>query len=500
MSTDLASTFFSPGAALSPLRGGQSQQAKTLAQAPVPQEDQQRKEAMKEAWKAYRGALQKPLKVEADQPDDNVLSNRCAPIVDKGVSFLFGQVLQIECDEQDFIDGTLGDDDDRMTLLSQMAINGGVTGQVFTKVIPAQGDMQYPRVIVMDSQLVRIVTAPDDCSCHLAYVIEYPGNGDMQKRQIIARVDPNSDLGSTGPDDMEDSWTITNYVKKGSATQWTQVDQEDWPYPFAPILTCQNLPAPNEAWGRADLTPDIIEMNKVLNFVQSNTSRIIKYHAHPKTWGKGFKASQMNIAVNEVIVLDSLEGTLENLEMKSDLSSSLNFAATLRSDMDEQSRVPAVALGRLAELPRGNISGVALQLLFQPLLEKTVQKQRLYGKLIREICRAALVLSNKISVQQYEDYEVNLHWQDLLPADDLAGAQVALIYKQLGISDQTIMQRLGFNPDEEMDKSAEEDQKKLDMFSKGQGMPPMPPGQQQPGQAPQPSMPMMQQQGGNQQP
>lgn len=462
-----------------------TQQAQTLAQAPIPQADAERKRQMEEAWKAYRGDLPKPLKVEKDQPDDNVLSNRCGPIVDKGVSFLFGQNVPIECDEQDYLDGTWGDDDEKMTLLSQLAINGGVCGQPFVKLIPPQGDMQYPRIVVLDSQLVRIVTAPDDCSCHLAYVVEYPGNGDLQKRQIIARVDPNNDLTNTGEDDLEDSWTVTNYARKGSVGAWYQVGTpEDWPYPFAPVLTCQNLPNPNEAWGRADLTPDIIEMNKVLNFLQSNTSRIIKYHAHPKTWGKGFHASQMEIAVNEVIVLNSMDGTLQNLEMHSDLRSSLEFAGVIRSDMDEQSRVPAVALGRLESLPRGNLSGVALQLLFQPLLEKTVQKQRLYGKLIREISRAALVLGNKITVQQYEDYDINLHWQDLLPADDLAGAQVALIYKQIGVSDATIMQRLGFDPDEEMQNSAEEDAKKLDMFSRGQGLPLAMPNQQQPGMPP----------------
>lgn len=472
-----------------------TQQAQTLAQAPIPQADAQRKRQMEEAWKAYRGDLPKPLKVEKDQPDDNVLSNRCGPIVDKGVSFLFGQNMPIECSEQDYVDGTWGDDDEKMTLLSQLAINGGVCGQPFVKIIPPQGDMDYPRIVVLDPQLVRIVTAPDDCSCHLAYVIEYPGTGDLQKRQIIARVDPNNDLTNTGEDDLEDTWTVTNYARKGNVGAWYQVGTpEDWPYPFAPVLTCQNLPNPNEAWGRSDLTPDIIEMNKVLNFLQSNTSRIIKYHAHPKTWGKGFHASQMEIAVNEVIVLNSLDGTLQNLEMHSDLRSSLEFAAVVRTDMDEQSRVPAVALGRLEALPRGNLSGVALQLLFQPLLEKTVQKQRLYGRLIREISRAALVLGGKITVQQFEDYEINLHWQDLLPADDLAGAQVALIYKQIGVSDATIMQRLGFDPDEEMQNSAEEDAKKLDMFAKGQGLPP-PGAPTAPGMSQSPAMLQAQQQG-----
>ena len=74
----------------------------TLAQAPTPQADHERKQRMKDAWKAYRGEFQPSLKVAEDQTDDNVISNRCAPIVDKGVSFLFGQEIKIEATDEAF--------------------------------------------------------------------------------------------------------------------------------------------------------------------------------------------------------------------------------------------------------------------------------------------------------------------------------------------------------------------------------------------------------------
>jgi hypothetical protein len=488
---DLASSFF-------------SQQA--LAQAPIPQADQERKQEMAEAWKSYKGRLQDPLKVGKDQPNDNVKSNRCAPIVDKGVSFLFGQVLKIEATDevpekdeipdlsdptaptkdkkpspqQEYIDGMWGDDDDKMTRLSKKAMNGGVCGQVFVKLIPAQGGMKYPRIVNLDPRNVRIVTDPEDCDLHLAYIIEYPAANDWQKRQIIARVDPNGSLETWGNDDLDDTWTITNYVRKGQTGVWMQVGTpEEWPYPFAPIFTCQNLPNPNEAWGIPDLTYDLIQLNKALNFVQSNTSRIIKFHGHPKTWAKGIKAGQMSIAVDDVIVLESLDATLQNLEMKSDLASSLNFIAVLRDNMDEQSRVPSVALGRLESLPRGNISGVALQLLFQPLIEKTVLKQRLYGRLIREVSRAALVLAGLIEVSQYEDYKISLHFQNLLPVDDLMAAQVAQKLLTIGVSESTVLAGLGYDAVEEAKKKMQEDEVKM---KQAQSMASMMGQQPQPGQ------------------
>src|SRR5215472_15190048 len=138
--------------------------AQTLATAPVPRADQERKRQMKEAWKAYRGEFQPPLKVAQGQSDDNVITNSCGPIVDKGTSWLFGQPVKIEAKDakcQDFLDGFWGDDDDKMSLLSDVALNGGVCGQAFVKLIPIQGKMKYPRVVVLDPQLVRIVTSPD---------------------------------------------------------------------------------------------------------------------------------------------------------------------------------------------------------------------------------------------------------------------------------------------------------------------------------------------------
>jgi hypothetical protein len=336
-----------------------------------------------------------------------------------------------------------------------------------------QGQMKYPRVVVMDPQIVRMVTAPDDCSVINAFIIEYPIAGDFEKRQIIARNDPDGLAAVAGGFAADDSWTITNYLRRGSTGAWypdSSNPPEDWPYPFAPIFTSQTLPNPNEAWGTPDLTPDLINQNKVLNFVQSNTSRIIKIHAHPKTWAKGVGKGQMSIGVDDVIVLQSETATLQNLEMHSDLKSSMEFAGVIRSDMDEQSRVPAVALGRLDSLPKGNISGVALQMLFQPLIEKTILKQRLYGRLIREVTRACLVLAKKITIAQFEDFPIDLHFQNLLPIDDLQAAQAAQALQSLGVSNATLMAELGYNADDEAEKSQVEDAKKNRAYARGQGL------------------------------
>jgi len=435
----------------------------TLSNMNIPYADKERKRALLDAWKSYRGEFPPPLKIQPDQPNDNIISNRCAPIVDKGVSFLFGKTLNIEAAKEtteptntvkDAIRAVWGDDDDRMTLLSQIGINGGITGMSFVKIMPP--DMHHPhtRILPLDSCIVRVVTDNDDVSCILAYVIEYAMANEWNRRQIISRIDPNAPLGLDYDQEMfVDHWIITNYMRKGQIGSWQQTGEPDtWPYPFAPIDFCQNLPNPNETWGIPDLTPDLIGLNHSLNFIQSNTSRIIKYHGHPKTWIIGMDADAVNTAVDDLICLPSSDSKIGNLEMVQTLTDQRNFAMDLRGHMDEQSRVPAIALGRETSLPRGDISGVALKLLLQPIMEKTTLKQRLYGSLIRRVTRAALVIEGVLSLDEYQNYEIQLHFQNIMPEDDLQAAQTALLLRQIGVSLQSALNQLGFDPEQEIER------------------------------------------------
>lgn len=472
-------------------------------------EQQARQQLMRAAWKAYRGEWGAgPLRVEGNEPDDNVRVNRCAPIVDKGVSFLFGKVVKLAIEDLDggsdgaseplqaWLDAAWGDDDDKMTLLGKLAMNGAICGHVFAKVIPAnpKAGQRYPRVIALDPQTVTVENDPDDCDTVARFIIEQDSydqrtGAAISTRQIIARNDPDGLAGVSGGVDSDDTWLITTQARSGAGGDWqTQGAPVVWPYPMPPIVACQNLPNPNQYWGMPDLTPDLIAMNKALNFVESNTSRIIKQHAMPWPWASGVDMRSVTIEPGKFITLPSPQAQMGLLEMHGDLASSMEFAEDLRGNMDEQSRVPAVALGRLASLPKGNISGVALQLLFQPLIEKTILKQRLYGRLMRDICRVML-LAGKFPTDVVMQTRVEPHWQNLLPVDDLAAAQTALALSQVGVSKTTLLAELGYDPDAEATKSDEEGARQVTAFSRGQGLPPaqqMPVDGQQLPQAPEP--------------
>mgnify|MGYP003751303469 CR=1 FL=1 len=400
----------------------------------------ERQMRFRRAWEAYHGQGPRPLKTLPGKVDDNVRVNYAKLIVNKGVSFLFGQDVTFELDEtrQTAAEQWLQacwDELGGMLLLQKLALNGGVCGHAWAKLAPAPQGMLYPRVIVLDPANVSVGLALDDIERVEWYRIQYtavdPRNGEpVTRRQWIERDGPQ--------------WLIVDEEsRKGGA--WRRLGETPWPYAWAPIIDCQNLPLPNEYWGASDLEDDVLELSRSIDFVLSNTARIIRFHAHPKTWARGVHGSDLKVGVDEMILLQSENGELHNLEMQSDLGSSIAFYERLREALHEVSQVPEVATGKLEGI--GALSGLALQILYQPLMEKTEVKRRTYGGLLVELNRRLLEMGG-----WGPDQRTVLHWPAMLPTDPMAERQVAVLDEQLGVSRDTLLQQLGYDPDLEREK------------------------------------------------
>jgi hypothetical protein len=421
-------------------------------------DEQSRVEIIRKRWEAYYGKLSPVLKVKAGQIDDNVKLNYARMIVDKGVSFLFGQDVEFELDEaqetqaEEWLD-SVWLANRKMSLLQTTAMIGGVTGHSFVKIVPGQ---PYPRLVPIDSETVTVSTAPDDLQTILSYQIAYMARDPQTQKPIgVRQVIERDNL----------RWKITDQIGDMERLIWTTINESIWPYAFSPIVDCQNLPAPGEFWGCSDLEDDVLEILRAINFIASNTARIIRFHAHPKTWGRGFAAKELRIGVDETVVLPGDNAELHNLEMQSDLASSLAYLDRLRQAMHEISRVPEVATGNMQNI--GALSGTALQILYQPLLEKTSTKRLLYGDMLTELNRRLLAIGGF-----GDENNVIIHWPELLPSDPMQERQTALIDQQLGVSADTLLQKLGYDPALEQQKKsasgADLGEQLLTAFDKGQ--------------------------------
>ncbi|MDA8189603.1 MAG: phage portal protein [Dehalococcoidales bacterium] len=433
-------------------------------------EEIQRANRMNLAWRAYYGQMPKPLKSTRSDPQakDNVLLNFARVIVDKGVSFLFGQDLDFEITtdgeetsedspEEKYLD-EVWDANHRMTTLQKLALNGAVCGHTFLKLLDRRARGLPPRIVVLDPATVTPTHDPDDIENVTAYRIQYPAIDAATGKPITVRQLIEQD---------GTRWHITDQRSEPDSNTWVTIGEAVWPYSWSPVHDCQNLPAPNAYWGIADLEDDVLAVNNAINFAVSNLARILRIHAHPKTWGSGFSADKLDISADETIILPSNNSKLANLEMLSDLSSSIEFYKRLKDALHEVSRVPEVATGKLDAA--GNISGVALQILYGPLVEKTETKRRLYGDMLTDLNQHLLEMGGFGA-----DHKVLNKWPELLPGDPLGEAQTLLLHEQLGVaSKETIAAKLGYDWQSEQAKMDAEDSqmgdKLLAGFDKGQG-------------------------------
>lgn len=420
----------------------------------VVDEERKRLETYKRNWAWYHGNHPATLRIKPGQPDDNVRVNLAQLVVDKGVSFLFGREIEFQLQEgtetatEEYLEQVWGANA-KMSLLQDCALNGAVCGHVFVKLVPGALEGGLPRMVNLDPAIVRPYWSPDDITDVTSYKIEYesldPKRGQVFKKQIIER------------NEQKTAWTVANY-EAIMRDRYQQVGPTElWPFPFAPIVDWKNLRAPNEYFGRSDL--ENADTNNAINFVASNILRIIRYHAHPKTWGRGFRAKDLEIGPDDLVALPSSDATLGNLEMTSDLASSRQYLADLIS---LYLRIESVPNLDPAQISLGALSGFALRILYGDLLAKTDVKRLLYGEGIKELNRRVLALKGVTDAPT-----VTITWPSPLPENKAEAAQqLDVEINKLGTtSKETAAGDLGRDWEVEQERLAAEKQGELNIGS-----------------------------------
>lgn len=437
----------------------------TQPQYQITEADHERQKRIQRAWQAYDGELQKPLQKTPEGLDPNVMSNRCIGIVEAGRNFLFGKELGISASDtadktaQTLLDATWGRKETRIPLLQELEMNGAMAGTAFLRIVPSVRKLGKPqkfRFVVIDPMTVFVETVPQDCKTVLCYCIEYsteelqPDTGKPEQvtyREEICRIDPDGNARRDMPDD-DDTWMITHWTRIGERGEWQSAGEPiAWPYPFSPIFACQNLPRPNSFWGMPDITEDIIGMNESLNMTNSCVNLVQIMFGQPLLYATDAGEGVIEHKPGQIIQMPLPTSKIEAVAIASDVEHALKFAGDIRSDIDEQSHVPGVATGRMTDMPRGRLSGIAIELMYQPLNSKTETKKCLYGKQLIDASQAVLVLAG--IAQSVDEIDIELSWQSPLPHDDLESVQSAIALEEVGVSKTTRMRDLGYDPEEE---------------------------------------------------
>jgi hypothetical protein len=238
------------------------------------------------------------------------------------------------------------------------------------------------------------------------------------------------------------------------------------PYGFIPFILFPNLREPKKFWGVSDLW-QIMESQRELNRAMSQLSRILELSGNPIAVLENVEESE-DIAVKpgavwnipedaKAYLLDLLQGGGVNLH--------INYIDLIYRSMHDLSESPRSAFGGVER----SMSGVALEIELQPLLQKVRRK-----RLIRT---AAYNRRNEMILQLLEKFggedlgaekiagNLRVNWGPVLPNDMESKVSSEQAMVQVGIhSRRTAMGEIGVaDPDYEFQKWLEERESILKM-------------------------------------
>lgn len=459
----------------------------------VSTKDAERRIHMADVWARYRGNHPDSLDFDIGV-NDNVTVNDLATVVDTGVDFLLGSgqgEVEIGVLKQRVRRGKVTETHDeatawiddvmlanrKSTWLRKWGTSGAIVGQSFVKIVPATvggvrgADANFDpkgmhRIVLLDPETVVVQTDDNDIDLITGYAIDENvyGNG-----QVVGRRREQHTRNADGTT-WTVEWLVTNQpldlaVSNGTTVQWmpdpARPKPAIWPHPFPAIVDSQNLPAPHQVWGRSDLTPDILHLQESINRVASNETRTLRMFAHPLPYGVVGEKGDPSAAANAGVIDASIgamrwyaHGTeIRTLPVRHEgLEAAAKFRDSLTDKLFEVARTPRIAAGKVEDV--GALSGVAMLILYRPLVAKTQTKRDTYGDALRELCLRLLILA-EFSTSEHP-LDVVLTWPDALPRDMQSEVAIARELRELGVSLRTVLERIGINYDQEKPRIDEE--------------------------------------------
>lgn len=434
----------------------QDSKAAREVEAAFVEEYNQRRLTFERNWDYYNGDHELPLKLQKDGYDDNVIVNHVEALADRISAFLMGEGITFdsggdgETDETDQEIIELWDDNRGGILLENIALGGAVEGHNAVRLMPTDDGT---RIVRLKQSHFSAFWNPFDMQDVIWYRLQH-SNGQVGKRIDYVKGKPEEDVFNH---DAE-GWTELVYTLKRPAMgpltaqeQWTLTDSQPWPHDWAPIVDWQNLSDPNGYYGKDEVSA-AIRLNDALNFILSNTQRIIKHYASPKTVIVGATAGDViETVVGGLLVVPPENANVSNLEMQADGALAQWLTNVITSGLWESGGM--LSPSNIKDMV-GQLTNFGLQVLFANAIKRTQKKRTLYSEAYELITRYALELQGETAPET-----IAVIWPDVLPEDEVAEVEaLTQEYDRQLISKQTYRTERGYDHDEEEDRQAEETQ------------------------------------------
>jgi hypothetical protein len=343
------------------------------------EEEATRKERYKEYWRFYLG---KHWEFERDEGEPLVTVNLCRAFVDASVAFFTGKSFKTEVPTA--LEKTtlpilkeVWEDNNKNELFTDLGLQGAITGDGFVLVTfqePTDNEKRIfkdkakgrIRILLLDSRDVTIYRHKfDPKSINRVEIVhtyfEVNEKGEKEEKQFVQIISDD-------------------FIVEQDGDSKPQV--YDNPYGEIPLVHVKNLPYPTYTYGIADIQ-DMIPLNKEINEKLTDTSDIINYQGSPITLIFGAKVA--NLVRDSRTVWSGLptDAKVENLELETDLGACNEYLDKMMSLIHMVAKVPEEAMGKIKQI--SNTSAAALNVMFQPLIQKTSEKKALYEPALQRL-------------------------------------------------------------------------------------------------------------------
>ncbi len=186
------------------------------------------------------------------------------------------------------------------------------------------------------------------------------------------------------------------------------------PYGFIPFIIYPNLREPKKFWGISDLS-QIMEPQRELNRAMSQLSRILELSGNPIAVLENVEESE-DIAVRPGAVWNLPEDTkayLLDLLQGGGVRLHIDYINLLYRILHDVSESPRAAFGGTER----DLSGVALEIELQPLLQKVSRKRIIRTAVYNWRNKMILKLVEKYRGESFGDNHLRVVWSPVLPQD-----------------------------------------------------------------------------------
>ena len=313
--------------------------------------------------------------------ESQIALNYYRAFTDFVINFTFGKGVQFRSPKEteaivpDLLERVWEVDNNKATVLWEIGQQGTVSGDCFIKVAYEEeykdpAGRVHPgrvRILPLNSSFCFPEFHPHDRERLIRFKLKYRfwGTSLEGTRQVFTYTEILTD-------DI-----IEEYIND------ELIDSRPNPLGVIPVVHIPNVRISGSPWGLSDCN-DIISINRTYNETATDVADIVNYHAAPVTVIIGAKASQLEKGANKVWGGLPKEARVENLEGGAQgLKGAMEFMALLKRSMHEMIGVPESALGQA--MPVSNTSGVALSIMFQPLMNRYHQKIIQYARGLERI-------------------------------------------------------------------------------------------------------------------